>query len=74
MGARENLAGHTASAEAEDRHDLTHHGDYMHDDTEFDPPALEPIVRIDAYVAMMQAIVAIVSGSRPRESSSSSLA
>jgi steroid delta-isomerase-like uncharacterized protein len=56
MGARENLAVHTAWTEAEDRHDLTHHGDYMHDDIEFHAPGVEPTVGIDAYVAMMQAM------------------
>ena len=58
MGAKENLAVHTAWTEAEDRHDLTHHGDYMHDDIEFHPPGAEPIVGIDAYVAMMLAMYA----------------
>ena len=34
MSARENLAVHTALTEAENRHDLSHHRDFLHDDIE----------------------------------------
>src|SRR5262245_4703203 len=55
MGAKENIVVHTAWTEAEDRHDLAHHGDFLHDDIELHLPGSAPIVGIDAYVAMMQA-------------------
>jgi steroid delta-isomerase-like uncharacterized protein len=55
MGARENLAAHTALTEAENRHDLTHHGDFLHDDIEFHLVGGEVLVGIDAYVTMMEA-------------------
>jgi steroid delta-isomerase-like uncharacterized protein len=58
MGAQENLAVHTAWATAEDRHDLTHHGDFLHDDIVFYLPGSEPVIGIDAYVAMMEALYA----------------
>ena len=58
MGATENLAVHTAWTEAEDRHDLSHHGDFMHPDIEFHLPGSDPIVGIEAYVAMMEALYA----------------
>jgi steroid delta-isomerase-like uncharacterized protein len=32
MGAAENLAIHTRCTEAENRHDLSRHGDFFHDD------------------------------------------
>jgi steroid delta-isomerase-like uncharacterized protein len=56
MGAKENLAVHTAWTEAEDRHDLTHHGDFLHDDVVLHVPGSEPLIGIDAYLAMMQAL------------------
>ena len=58
MGAKENLAVHTAWTEAEERHDLTHHGDFMHPDIEFHPPGLEPLTGIAAYVTMMETMYA----------------
>jgi steroid delta-isomerase-like uncharacterized protein len=62
MGASENLVVHTAWAEAEDRHDLTHHLDFLHDDIELHQPGSEPLVGIDAYVSMMQALYAGLEG------------
>ena len=62
MGASENLAVHTAWTEAENRHDLTHHGDYLHDDIQFHQPGSEPLVGLTAYVTMMQALFAGLEG------------
>jgi steroid delta-isomerase-like uncharacterized protein len=62
MGASENLAIHTAWTEAENRHDLTHHHDFMHSDIEFNQAGSEPIVGIDDYVAMMEATYAGLAG------------
>jgi steroid delta-isomerase-like uncharacterized protein len=56
------VAVHTAWTEAENRHDLTHHGDYLHDDIRFHQPGSEPLVGLDAYVTMMQALYAGLEG------------
>jgi steroid delta-isomerase-like uncharacterized protein len=61
-GAGENVAVRTAWTEAENRHDLTHHGDYLHDDIQFHQPGSEPLVGLDAYVTMMQALYARLEG------------
>ena len=58
MGPNENLAVHTAWTDAENRHDLTHHGDYLHDDMKFHQPGSEPLIGLGAYLAMMQALYA----------------
>jgi steroid delta-isomerase-like uncharacterized protein len=58
MGASENLAVHTAWTEAENRHDLTHHGEYLHDDIIFHQPGSEVLVGLAAYVTMMQGLYA----------------
>jgi steroid delta-isomerase-like uncharacterized protein len=62
MGAGENLAVHTAWTEAENRHDLTLHANYLHGDIHFHQPGSEPLVGLDAYVAMMQALYAGLEG------------
>jgi len=62
MGPNENLAVHTAWTDAENRHDLTHHGDYLHDDIQFHQPGWEPLVGLTAYVTMMQALFAGLEG------------
>ncbi|OBG24594.1 ester cyclase [Mycobacterium sp. 852002-51057_SCH5723018] len=55
MGAAENLEVHTRCTADEDRHDLTHHGDYLHDDIVVYQPGAEPVVGIEAYREFMQA-------------------
>jgi steroid delta-isomerase-like uncharacterized protein len=55
MGASENLAVHKRWTEAEDRHDLSHHGDFLHEDIEVHQPGADPVVGLDAYLAMMEA-------------------
>jgi steroid delta-isomerase-like uncharacterized protein len=55
MGASENLAVHTALTDAENRHDFSHHGDYLHDDIEFHQVGGEVLVGLDAYVTTLQA-------------------
>jgi steroid delta-isomerase-like uncharacterized protein len=62
MGASENLAVHTAWTEAENRHDLTHHGDYLHDDIQFHQPGSAPLVGLGAYLMMMQDLYAGLDG------------
>jgi steroid delta-isomerase-like uncharacterized protein len=54
MGANENLAVHSAWAGAENRHDLSRHHDFIHDDIEVHLVGREPIVGFDAYMAMME--------------------
>jgi len=56
MGAKENLVVHTTWTEAENRHDLTHHRDFLHEDIVFHAPGSEPVVGVGAYVAMLQAM------------------
>ena len=53
MGAAENVAVHSRWTAAEDRHDLSHHHEFIHDDIEVHMPGSEPIVGLDGYVAMM---------------------
>jgi steroid delta-isomerase-like uncharacterized protein len=53
MGAEENLAVHTAWAEAENRHDLSHHHEFLHDDIVVHLSGREPFVGFAAYLAMM---------------------
>jgi steroid delta-isomerase-like uncharacterized protein len=54
MGADQNLAVHTAWADAENRHDLGRHHDFLHDDIEVHLAGREAIVGFDAYMAMMR--------------------
>ena len=58
MGAVENLAVHTRCTEDEDRHDLSHHSDYFHDDIEVYQPGAEPVVGLEGYRAFMGAAYA----------------
>jgi len=58
MGAAENLSVHTRCTTDEDRHDLSHHGDYFHDDIVVHQPGAEPVVGIEAYRAFMEAAYA----------------
>jgi steroid delta-isomerase-like uncharacterized protein len=55
MGAAENLELHTRWDDAENRHDLSRHDDYLHPDIEVLAPGVEPMVGIAAYRAMMEA-------------------
>jgi steroid delta-isomerase-like uncharacterized protein len=55
MGAAENLAVHNRWTAAEDRHDLSHHREFVHEDIEVHLPGSDPIVGIDGYLAMMEA-------------------
>jgi steroid delta-isomerase-like uncharacterized protein len=54
MGAAENLAVHAAWTEAEDRHDLSHHHEFVHDDIVVNQPGGETFVGFDGYMAMME--------------------
>jgi hypothetical protein len=58
VGAAENLSVHTPCTTDEDRHDLSHHGDYFHDDIVVYQPGAEPVVGIEAYRAFMGATYA----------------
>ena len=53
MGAKENLATHTAWTDAEDRRDLTRHHEFIHDDIVVNQAGAEPVVGFDGYLAMM---------------------
>lgn len=54
MGAEQNLSVHTAWADAENRHDLSRHREFLHDDIEVHLAGREPFVGFDAYMAMME--------------------
>jgi steroid delta-isomerase-like uncharacterized protein len=54
MGADENRRTHTLWYEAENRHDLSHHHDYFHEDIEVYQAGVEPAVGIAAYCAMVE--------------------
>jgi steroid delta-isomerase-like uncharacterized protein len=58
MGAHENLAVHRAWTDAEDRHDLTRHAEFVHADIEVRMPGAEPMIGLDMYVAMMESTYA----------------
>ena len=64
MGASDNLAVFSAWTDAENRHDLTHHGDYLHEDIEMHVAGGEVHIGIDSYVATLQALFTAVDGSR----------
>jgi len=55
MGAAENLEVHTRCTEAENRHDLSHHDDFLHDDIVMHVAGAEPTVGIEAYCATVRA-------------------
>ncbi len=54
MGASENLATHTAWTAAEERHDLTRHNEFVHDDIVVNSAGAEPVVGLEAYVATVK--------------------
>jgi steroid delta-isomerase-like uncharacterized protein len=58
MGAEENRKVHTEWYEAENRLDLSHHEDYLHDDIEVCQAGVEPVVGIPAYCEMMESAYA----------------
>jgi limonene-1,2-epoxide hydrolase len=58
VGAAEILSVHTRCTDDEDRQDLSHHGDYFHDDIVVYQPGAEPVVGIEAYRAFMGATYA----------------
>ena len=62
MSATENLAVHTRWSDAEDRHDLSHHGEFIHSDIEFHVPGRLPVAGLDGYLAMMEANYAVGPG------------
>ena len=55
MSASENLNVHTRCTEAENRHDLSQHSDFLHDDIEMHVAGLEMTTGIEAYCATVQA-------------------
>jgi hypothetical protein len=55
MGAVENLAVHLRWAEADDRHDLSHHHEFVHEDIVVHHLDGETIVGLGALVANMEA-------------------
>jgi steroid delta-isomerase-like uncharacterized protein len=55
MGASENLAVHTRWTDAEERQDLSHHREFLHEEIELRMPGADPIVGVDAYCAHLEA-------------------
>jgi predicted ester cyclase len=64
MSAADNRAVHTRWTQAEDDHDLSHHGDFVHDDIEVNRPGSEPVRGLGGYVAMMEETYAGLDGFR----------
>lgn len=54
MGANENLELHRQWAQAENDHDLSHHGDFLHPDIVVSAPGGTTYEGIAAYIAMVQ--------------------
>jgi steroid delta-isomerase-like uncharacterized protein len=54
MGAAENLATHTAWADAEDRYDLMRHHEFVHDDIVVNQAGGDPVVGFDGYITMLE--------------------
>ena len=54
MSASKNLEVHTRCTEAENRHDLSHHDDFLHDDIVMHVAGTETTVGIEAYCARVQ--------------------
>jgi steroid delta-isomerase-like uncharacterized protein len=55
MGAAENLALHRRWAGAEDRHDISHHDEFLHPDIVVHLPGGAQVVGLAAYRDMMEA-------------------
>jgi steroid delta-isomerase-like uncharacterized protein len=64
MGAEENQTVHQRWVDAEDRHDLSHHHDYLHDDIEVHIAGRDPVVGFEAYLAMLREMYATLDGYR----------
>jgi steroid delta-isomerase-like uncharacterized protein len=62
VGAEQNLAVHTAWADAENSHDLSRHREFLHDDIEVHQSGREPAVGFDAYMAMMAELYSALDG------------
>jgi steroid delta-isomerase-like uncharacterized protein len=62
MSAEQNLAVHTAWADAENRHDLSRHHEFLHDDIAVHQAGREPIVGFDAYMEMMDNLYTALDG------------
>ena len=62
MGADQNLAVHSAWADAENPHDLSRHHEFLHDDIVVHQAGQEPVVGFDAYTAMMDNVYAALDG------------
>jgi predicted ester cyclase len=60
MGASENLALHRRWADAEDRHDISHHDEFLHPDIVVHLPGGEQVVGLAAYMDMMNAQYGVV--------------
>jgi steroid delta-isomerase-like uncharacterized protein len=56
VGATENLATHTAWADAEDRRDLSRHAEFVHNDIVVQFMGGESVAGLDAYIAMMEQV------------------
>jgi steroid delta-isomerase-like uncharacterized protein len=53
MGAKENLAVHEQWTDAEDRHDLSHHADFLHNDLVLNVAGQDPVIGLAAYLALV---------------------
>jgi steroid delta-isomerase-like uncharacterized protein len=64
MGATENLTVHQRWTDAEDRHDLGRHEDYLHEDIEVRIAGRDPVIGFDAYLALLAATYVALDGYR----------
>jgi steroid delta-isomerase-like uncharacterized protein len=62
MGATENLALHVEWSDAENRHDLSRHHEFLHDDIQVHVPGAEPYQGFEAYLRMMEELYAGMEG------------
>jgi predicted ester cyclase len=60
MGAAENRDVHTRMTEAENRHDLSQHEDFLHEDIVVHSLGADPVIGIAAYRASMEAQFAAI--------------
>jgi predicted ester cyclase len=58
LGAAENLATHARWAEADDRHDLSHHHEFIHPDIEVHHLDGETVVGLEALIKNMEDSIA----------------
>jgi steroid delta-isomerase-like uncharacterized protein len=64
MGASENLALHRRWAEAEDRHDISHHDEFLQPDIVVHLPGGQQVAGLAAYMEMVKAQYAGLDGFR----------